>query len=64
MFGFISGAASKFLVAVGGGVASALTTYYATAKWEPAVIIALTALGVYLVPNAPKSTTPPTPPVV
>lgn len=56
-----SGTVSKFLVAVGGGVASALSTYYATASWEPAVVIALTALGVYLVPNAPK---PPAPPVV
>lgn len=60
----INGTVAKFLVAVGGGVASALSTYYATASWEPAVVIALTAVGVYLVPNAPKSAPPVDPPVV
>jgi hypothetical protein len=59
----LSGTISKFMVSVGGGIMSALSTYYGTARWEPAVGMGITALLVYLVPNTPKVTTPtPTPP--
>lgn len=46
---------SKALVAVLGAALAVLTTTYAAAKWEPGVVAGLTALLVYLVPNAPKS---------
>jgi hypothetical protein len=49
-----SGSISKFIVVVFGAIASALATFYGTARWEPAVVMALTALVTYLVPNSPK----------
>jgi hypothetical protein len=48
----LNGNASKFLVSVFGTVSTGLTAYYGTAKWEPAVLAGLSALLVYLVPNA------------
>ena len=63
MKGFFSGSANKALVSILGAVATSLTTYYGTAKWEPIVFAALTVLATYLVPNVtPASTTPPVPP--
>jgi hypothetical protein len=47
---------SKFLIAIEGSVVSILTTYYGTSKWEPAVVSALAAVLVYLVPNTTKAT--------
>lgn len=51
---FFNGQASKFLISVAGAVLTGLGTYYGTAKWEPIVAAALSAVLVYLVPNAPK----------
>jgi hypothetical protein len=48
-------------VAVMGAVSTGLSAYFASAKWEPAALSAITALGVYLVPNktaTPAVTTP------
>ena len=64
MKGFFSGSANKALVSILGAVATSLSTYYGTQKWEPIVFAALTVIGTYLVPNvAPASTpAPPAPP--
>jgi hypothetical protein len=51
--GLVNGQASKFLVGVLGAVSSGLATYYSTARWEPVVVMALTAIGIYLIPNKP-----------
>jgi uncharacterized membrane protein (UPF0136 family) len=50
----VNGQASKALVAVLTAVAAALPIYYGTQKWVPIVVMALGALSVWLVPNAPK----------
>lgn len=55
MKGFLSGQANKALVSILGAVATSLSTYYGTAKWEPVVFAALTVLGTYLIPNLPKT---------
>lgn len=49
-----TGSVAKLVVSVLGTVATALPIYYGTAKWEPVVVAALTAVSVYLVPNTPK----------
>jgi uncharacterized membrane protein (DUF4010 family) len=50
----LNGQANKFLVCVLGAVATSLSTYYGTQKWEAIVFTALTAVIAYLVPNSPK----------
>jgi hypothetical protein len=42
---------AKFWVAVGGFVVSLITTYFADAEWLPAFVSALSAIGVFSVPN-------------
>jgi hypothetical protein len=49
-----SGTISKFIVSVLGSASSALSLYYGSARWEPIVVMALTSIVVFLVPNAPK----------
>jgi len=48
----VNGQGAKFITAIVGTVASALTEYYGDVRWVPAVVMVLTAFGVYLVPNA------------
>jgi hypothetical protein len=59
MNAFFNGRASKALVAVFTAAASALTTYFGTARWEPAALAVLGAVMVWLVPNSPKPPGPP-----
>ncbi len=42
---------AKFWVAVGGFIVSLLTTYFPSAEWVAPLIQALTAGGVFIVPN-------------
>lgn len=49
-----TGTISKFLVSVITAASSSLTVFYGTARWEPAVIAGLGAIGVYLIPNSEK----------
>jgi hypothetical protein len=44
---------SKFIVTLFGMASTAIQTYWATATWAPIATAALTAIVVYLVPNAP-----------
>lgn len=46
---------NKFLVAVAGVGLAALTTYFPHVSWEPTVVMALSALGVYQTPNDPPA---------
>jgi hypothetical protein len=52
--GLLNGSANKFIVSVLGAVATSLSTYYGTTKWEPMVFAVLTALATYVVPNLSK----------
>lgn len=50
---------AKFLVAIAGGAVTTVTTFYpSTLHWFPALIAAITAVAVYLVPNASKGESP------
>lgn len=44
----------KFVVALLGAIAAALQTTYGTARWEPAITAAISALLVLIVPNTPN----------
>lgn len=53
----------KAVMAVLGAVLTSLAVYYGHTTWYPIVVSGVTALSVYLVPNAPKApATPPNPP--
>jgi hypothetical protein len=57
-----TGKFSKFLVAVLGTVSAGLADYYHGSPhnmWVPVVVEVLTALGVFLVPNAKEDTDEP-----
>lgn len=49
---FLSGGASKFLVALMGTVLTGLGTYYGGTKWEPIAAAAISTVLVFLVPNS------------
>ena len=49
---FANGQASKFLVALFSAAASALATYWGSARWEPAAVMGIGAVLTYLIPNA------------
>lgn len=42
---------SKFIVAILGGVVSYLVAHYGTQDWVNAIVLTVTALGVYATPN-------------
>lgn len=61
---FVNGQAAKSLVVILTSVATALTTYYGSAKWQPLVVLGVGIVVHYLVPNAdpPAPVLPPLPP--
>ena len=54
-----AGVYAKTIIAVFGAVVTALGPYLATYRWWPAVPAVLTAVTVYLVPNAAPVAAPP-----
>jgi uncharacterized membrane protein YjjP (DUF1212 family) len=49
---------NKFIVAILGAVSAGLTTWANGAHWADTLIAGITAILVYLVPNAPKPAVP------
>lgn len=50
-----TGAYAKFIVGAASAVVTALTPYYGSAHWFPALTAGIGALLVYLVPNQPEA---------
>jgi hypothetical protein len=57
----VLGGLAKYWVATGGAAITALVALYPHPKWLPIVTGAITSVLVYVVPNAAKSSPPPTP---
>ena len=57
----LNGTSSKFIVSILGVVSAGLATFYGTARWEPIVVMALSSIAVYLVPNSHASLPSPPP---
>ena len=57
----VLGGLAKYWVATGGSAITALVALYPHPKWLPIVTGAITSVLVYIVPNAAKSSTPPSP---
>jgi hypothetical protein len=53
---------AKFIVAVLGAVAVGITAFAHTAAWAPTVLSVMSAVSVWLVPNAPAPAAAPLPP--
>lgn len=49
-----AGAYSKFIVSLLGTVTTGLNTWYGGKPWESVLVMALSSVAVYLVPNTPK----------
>jgi hypothetical protein len=60
MKSILSGQAAKLVVALIGTAATVLS-HWSSKWWEPVAVSVLTAVAVYLVPNAPSSTNVPPP---
>ena len=54
---------AKFIIAVLGAASVSITTFAGTAAWAPTALSIISAILVYLVPNAPKTVAPPVQPV-